>query len=69
MLSATYNAVGGLQRATTSLNKAAQNRASAKEGVAKDMVETIKAEGSFKSNSKVIQAEDEMIGTVIDLLA
>jgi flagellar hook protein FlgE len=59
----------GIYQATQKLGSSAGKIAANKGDLSENMVGMMGAENQLKASSKIIQAKDEMLGTVIDLKA
>jgi len=59
----------GIYQATQKLGGSANKIATNKGDLSENMVAMVGAENELKAASKVVQAKDDMLGTVIDLKA
>lgn len=74
--SASHSALQGIQRGLNGLEKAAteiasadQNNGTATRGVAEPLVDQISARNQVEASVKVLKAEDEALGKLIDEIA
>ncbi len=73
-LNAISNALYGIQRATTGLNQASHNIATASvEGsdvnIEQEAVSLLANERLYKANAKVIQSSNDTLGSILDIKA
>ncbi len=63
------DALAGLNRAQMKLSKVAHSVATEGSSISDSNIKMINSENHFKANSKIVSAENEMLGTVLDLKA